>query len=173
MKMNPECQIEKVVSKDDDRHALHHPYLDGKTLVATDGHAMAVLTIEREPADSDGHISCAEIFAARKEQAGIPQLEIKFPSCVEFPPGADTRFPNWRQILPDTRAKFLELRFNPESLLRLSEAIGSGSSIRLQIPVDDAGNLKSMYQPLIVRPAGKGIEDRSDLGLLMQMRRPE
>ena len=66
MKIHKSCLVEKVCSTDATRPALSAPFLRGHHVIATDGHMLVALPVEREEHDVDGWVSVDALKAARK-----------------------------------------------------------------------------------------------------------
>jgi DNA polymerase III sliding clamp (beta) subunit (PCNA family) len=178
MKIPKNCKIEAVASTDASRPVLHAPYLEVKdgrgTLVATNGRSLVALPVEVTEHDVDGWVSIPAIVAGRKWAGKRDTVEIAcngsctLPDGVSFPRPLATpadapadyipsRFPNWRQVVPDKdRKTVLKVSFNPTLLMGLANALGSGEQITLEF--EDELNT--------IRVTGKG----EGFGVLMPMR---
>lgn len=163
MKLNRLCKIHKCVADDQGRYAMNHAKLeidaDGKArLVATDGRMLAVVPVTETEADTAGFVS-PEVIAEALKGSGDAEAEIVANGSLrvqtkrgrlEFdrpPEGAEygREFPRWRQVVPKGDVVH-RIALNPQYLLAVAEAIGSGSSVVLEWRENGA--------PLVVRPAG-------------------
>lgn len=143
MKFPKNAKIEKCASRDISRAHLVNPYLDvkGSRLVATDGHAMAIVTVEVGSDDHDGPVTSEALQAARKAipKHGGDMAEINvngsqaIPGGATFPRPAAVSFPPVDAVIPTYGEDAIRISFNPWLLLRAVEAIGADSKIEAPI----------------------------------------
>lgn len=182
MKLNKSAKIEAVVSDDATRPVLSAPYLevqDGAgTLISTDGRAMAIIPVEVGEHDVSGWVSIPALVSARKLARKGQDVEIQcngscslvdgstFPRPHSAPANAGiehvpSRFPNWRQVVPnETVSPVFRVCLDPSLLLALANALGSGESVTLEF--------KDELSPIRVLPFGQ-----PGKGILMPKRLPE
>jgi hypothetical protein len=159
MKLAKNAKIEAVCSDDDTRRPITAPYLEvneGKgLLIATNGRAMAILPVEVGERDVTGYVSPQALVASRKLVRGNGDIEVDcneactlkngaaYPRPFAAPAGAGedyvpTRFPNWRQVLPDKdRVVKTRVAINPSLLMDLAKAMGSEGSVVLEFGEDE------------------------------------
>ncbi len=56
MRFPRRCEVDRLVSKDEDRPSLHHPFLRGECLYASNGHAFVRVDVVRTEEDEGGYI---------------------------------------------------------------------------------------------------------------------
>ena len=83
MKISKNCKIELVASKDSTRLALINPYLQGSKLIASDGHRLVAIPVEREEGDSDGPMDCSAFKLSRKTSSGEKLSKISANGCLK------------------------------------------------------------------------------------------
>jgi hypothetical protein len=157
MNIAREYEVERVASKDTSRTYLCHCYLDveKQRLVATDGHAMAVVPVSGLtespgdcPKDESGFVSVDALKAARKGtskrqdhvvmsangkhvlQNGTTMPRPVVINGMSFPPYEQV-LPEYRKGSPDT----ITIGFSPELLVQLMKAIGQEKMVALTFPV--------------------------------------
>lgn len=180
MKLPKVCKIEAVASTDASRPVLHSPYLevaDGHgTLVATNGFALVALPVEVTEHDVSGWVSIPALVAARKFAKRSDTAEVScnvactgwdgvsYPRPHATPANAPadhipSRFPNWRQVVPDKdRQTLLRVSLNPALLMDIAQALGAGEGVTLEF-VDELDS---------IRVTGCG--GKAGFGILMPMR---
>lgn len=153
MKFPNKCKIEAIASTERGREAIAEAYLTGDKLVATNGLAIVVLPVERDPQDSDGWISHKALAGARK-QAKRNKAEVIANGCLKLADGTqlprpdmqDMKFPNWEQVIPKNTAETHKtvIRINAAILADMAAAMGT-DCVTLHI--------KDELSPLMVYPA--------------------
>lgn len=138
MKIHKECQVEKVASKDATRTSLAHPYLQGNTIIATNGIAMVQIPVkERSEHDVDGWVTGEALKAARKAASRQTSCEISANGSLalsngqSFPrPNESTvkgKWPNCGQVWDPCWAR--EIKFavslSAEQLIDIAKAMGT------------------------------------------------
>lgn len=137
MQIARECQIEAAASKDDTRFNLTHLYLDGSTLVATDGHMLAAVPVALDDHDATGYVTREALTTARKVWKRGPTFLLvngsqAIPGGATYPrPNmADVgAFPDWRQIVPKMPAgapKGEMARIRNNAMITLRHMKGAG-----------------------------------------------
>jgi DNA polymerase III sliding clamp (beta) subunit (PCNA family) len=124
--------IETAVSSDELRIGLQNVQYSGHHLIATDGHILAVVNVEREEGDADGFISPVAFKAARKlaKRTG-PTIKangkLEMIDGTQFPrPTPGVTFPKVGFIVKGAkRNNHFKVAINASLLLALSEALGS------------------------------------------------
>lgn len=146
------AKIENVASRDASRLNLMNPYLDvaKKRIMATDGHAMAIVPVEVDPDDHSGPITAEALKAARKatgRSVDVASLMVNgaqvVPMGATFPRPVDCSFPPVDQVIPDHGSDAIRVSFNPWLFLRAVEAMGVDSEmpviLSFQAKPDDGG----------------------------------
>lgn len=137
MKIQKECQIEKVASQDESRYAITEAYLDmggdRPLLVATNGMAMAIIPVETNEHDKAGPVSSDALKAARKARQEITcNGSLSVTDGPQFPRRQDVQYPNWRQVVPDEkRESKYQIGINVRELWVLCQAMGC-ETVRLE-----------------------------------------
>ena len=170
MKIKKECKIELVASKDSTRLALNNPYLQGSKLIATDGHRLVAIPVEREDGDSDGPIDCSAFKLSRKTLSGEKFSKINANGClkVQTKDGEITmqrsfkeiNFPNWQKVIPNDDKERIKIAFNAEYLYQMAEALGTKT---VTIEILDANSA------IIVKGSNENYIEGS-IGVLMPVR---
>ena len=140
MKFDRNAKIEEAVSKDASRYAITEPYFDGENLVATDGHIMAVIPIDKDKEktadDEKGYIPKAFLKKVRGKAGKYSDLELSISKdkvsgttkegyeTVDSPL-QDATFVSYKNVLIGER-KETSVSFDAEKLFRLSNALGAG-----------------------------------------------
>jgi DNA polymerase III sliding clamp (beta) subunit (PCNA family) len=165
-----------MASKDPSRYNVCNVNLeqgDGSpVLVATNGHALAVLPVMADESEF-GPITVAAIIHGRKvaKSSKLADTEFKTNGNYSFPDGSSLplpdpsdvgEFPNWRQVIPDhgKNPVTLKLGLNPKLLFELAEAIDSPKGVILEFTDD--------MSP--VRVTGSSAEAVGNFGVIMPMR---
>jgi hypothetical protein len=136
----------------------------GHVAVATDGKVLAVVPVNLEEGDEPGLIPARAWADARRASRdggrlspnGLVRWAVKggAVASAERPSGD---FPKWRAVLPPADAKAPVLAFNAEYLADLARALGSDSgSVRLELPVDEEGRLRTLAPFRVVAGCGFG-----------------
>jgi hypothetical protein len=181
MKIQKTAVVELVVSTDKTRPVLAAPYLevqDGAgTMIATNGRSMAVIPVEIDPHDVSGWVSIPALVADRKLARKSEPVEIvcngscalsdgsTFPRPLATPANAPedyihSRFPNWRQVVPDaTKEPKLSILLDPSLLMELAKALGASEGVRLEFSENPLDPVKIT-----------GVKGQPGFGLLMLMR---
>ena len=169
MKVENKYKLEKIVSKDTTRHAITCAYLDTKDktprLIATNGHAMAVIKVEAEK-DEQGNVPIAAIIDARKlnsKKAIASTLSLN--GDCKLDNGAtykrqDSQFPDWRKI-GTTGDKTFRVAFDAKLLHELADSLGSFKGV---VSLEFFGDLKG---PIKVHAWDASGADHENFGLLM------
>jgi len=157
MKFSKTAKVEKVTSTDLSQYAINVVRLeqgdDSPVLVATDGHALAVVKAEADPSEF-GPVTVDAIKHGRKvaRSVKLSETEFKVNGRYEFPDGSTLEtphpshfgeFPNWRKVIPDytQRPVTLKLGLNPKLFLALAEAIDSPNGVVLEF-IDNMSPIK-------------------------------
>lgn len=174
------CKIELATSRD--KEILSEPYFTGKELVATDGHILAVVAVDGGQNDTPGYVSKdflkrlragkvsygdAVYLSANGELSGEHRKEGLLRAER---PLRDAEFPDWRSLLSGDRKEAV-LALDPGLLLRLSQAIGYGHSVRLHIPLGEEGEVLSLERIRVTNNDGEA--DGRNYGFLMPCRMKE
>ena len=168
MKIKKECKIELVASKDSTRFALNNPYLQGSNLIATDGHRLVAIPVEREDGDSDGPIDCSAFKLSRKTSSEFSKISANGCLKVQTKDGEITmqrnfkeiNFPNWQKVLPNSDRGGIKIAFNAEYLYQMAEALGTKT---VTIEILDSNS------PIIVKGSNENYIEGS-IGVLMPVR---
>lgn len=138
-----QCKIIEAASTDSTRSSINRPYLDveKKLLIATDGRIMAMLPVATGPNDVDGFIDVEAIKLATTHSKGqeeiflhCPEGELKTHDGLSLPRTTESdagKFPNWKQVLPDSPAKPFKFSFDVFLLAKLAKALGAGKTRNL------------------------------------------
>lgn len=191
MRIPEEVKIEKACTDDKTRAALQNPYLKGDQIIATNGMILAVAHVEHDEEEKlvDGYVPIQAIKASRKAKRGMSgvlevkkdRIELPFlenrPSFERNP--EDLTFPKTEAITQKFPGGSIKVRFNPQLLARLAEAIGSEENIVLEIPLSSGGGYEGGPEakgkphhnagPWKVTP-GKKLVDPRNYGYLMPCR---
>lgn len=138
MKIDKNCKIENIVSKDSKRGPITRLYVHKNSsgqevAVATDGRRLAVVPILFEEGDSEGYLTADQLKMARKvtdkkqEEISLSANgEIKLSNGVTMPRvSLDAGpYPNYPQVIPNQPATFT-IGLNAHFLSELADAIGS------------------------------------------------
>lgn len=154
MKLDRKYEIERVASKDIARPHLHGVYLDTSEvqalLVATNGHAMAVVPCDADKDSDVGGILPIECMkGARTSTIGV---QVGADSVSHLADGVtlardkNGQFPPWRQVVPKADRRETVVSFNAALLLDLAKAIGAKGRagaclVTLRIAVDKDGGI--------------------------------
>ena len=171
MKIKKECKIELIASRDETRHVLCNPYLQGSKLIATDGQRLVAIPVELEEGDSDGPIDCSAFKLSRKTSSGEKLSKISANGClkVETKDGEITMprknldgysFPQWQKVLPNPDRGGIKIGLNAKFLYEIAQALGSD---RVVIEILDATS------PIIVKGSHENYIEGS-IGVLMPVR---
>jgi len=176
MKFNEKYKIEKAVTTDKLRPAMCEIQIDkdGKQLVATNGHILAMIPCEIAEADIARRIRPDVITKARKAEKSLPKYQrtdkINLNNANATVTLADSsivpnsicedNYPNWQAVIPKIEESE-EIALNVELLDRLTDAIGTKS---IKIVFDT----KHKTQGMKVYPLNDG--DNNAWGLLMPLR---
>tara|TARA_R100000149_G_C5846605_1_gene116725 strand:- start:17 stop:571 length:555 start_codon:yes stop_codon:yes gene_type:complete len=141
-------KIEKVVSKDPNRHILQKAWLEtdrekfikatrehGKgELVATDGRKLVCIEVDIDKNDTSGQIDCAAISASRKRPAieslacDVEKVTV-LGSNMTFERNNDMKFPNVKVVANQNetacRETVLTVGLNAKFLYECSQAMGT------------------------------------------------
>jgi hypothetical protein len=169
MQFSKTAKLEAIVSADKYCGAITHVYLDveqaeNPRLIATDGHAMAVIPVQAT-VEEGGYIPVPALKAARKVKGkgdGILTLNgaASLPTGESWPrEDASLRYPAWRQVLPGAdRDGSVKICLNADLLHRLAEALGSDAITLELIPAQPLA-------PIRVTVAGS-----QNVGVIMPIR---
>ena len=139
-------KIEKVVSKDENRHILQKAWLEtdrekfikatrehGKgELVATDGRKLVCIEVDIDKNDTSGQVDCAALVASRNKP-NIESLACDLEkvtvlgSNMTFARDNDMKFPDVKRVANqnDGKETVLTVGFNAKFLYECSQAMGS------------------------------------------------
>jgi hypothetical protein len=170
MKLNKNCKIELVASKESTRLALINPYLQGSNLIATDGRKLVAIPVELEDGDSDGPVDCSAFKLARKTVSGEKFSKISANGClkVQTKDGEitmqrsfkETTFPAWEKVLPDPDRGGIKIGLNAKFLYEMAQALGGDCVV---IEILDATS------PIVVKGSNENYIEGS-IGVLMPVR---
>lgn len=136
MKIRKDCKIELIASNNRTRLCLAQPYLEGDSLVATNGRCLVMLPVVREDGDEDGRISAQALAAARKLVKHSGEISIHANGAQVLADGTSLpratleshgKFPNWKQVVP----KLTEIShphritLNAKYLYEIAQAMGA------------------------------------------------
>lgn len=133
MKFPKKCMVEKVLCADEYRVALSYAHLDvkNKVLVATNGHAMAIIPVDLDATDTEGPVSEEAIKAARKAAVdGAAEVVCNghqvVPQGPTFERPEACSFPDYEQVVPKDVRKSVGV--NAKLLWDACQAIGAFGS---------------------------------------------
>lgn len=131
----PESKIESAASQLESRYMLRAVKFDaeGKRMLATDGHILAIVPVETNDNDCTGVLSLETIAAARlaqKQSKSIPiNLHVNGKATIEAPgeikiehPLMEGKFPKCDEVVPKFEGP-CTIAFNVDLLLRLADAL--------------------------------------------------
>ncbi len=142
LKINPRCQLEKIVSKPGNGRAnienikLAKSERFGDVAVATNGRALVIAPVEISAGENDeGLISPEALKAARKNKPleGILMVngKLELPCSTAYPrpvEGGESGcgfYVKWEQVVPEPSSPVdFTVSLNPQLLLDLAQAIG-------------------------------------------------
>ena len=152
----PKTMIENCAAiKDYSRPYLQNPYLDveGKQLIATDGHKLVFVPVVPEDGDVSGYVTGKALAAARK-LAKRTEPSIRCNGALELTDGTvlprpeNQAFPvdGVKRVIPDTKGCKI-VSFNAQLLLDIAKAIGEGKDtiatvVILHLPEDNTRAIK-------------------------------
>jgi len=171
MKIKKECKIELIASRDETRHVLCNPYLQGSKLIATDGQRLVAIPVELEEGDSDGPIDCSAFKLSRKTSSGEKLSKISANGCLKVQtkdgeitmPRKDFNgysFPQWQKVLPNPDRGGIKIGLNAKFLYEIAQALGGD---RVVIEILDATS------PIVVKGSNENYIEGS-IGVLMPVR---
>src|SRR3990167_6862621 len=124
MRINKNCKVEMVVSKEATRPQIQDVFFDKaeNVLIATDGKAMAVLPIEDSLEDTAGYIPKDALKEGRKIKHDTFMLKCNGNITNEYlgktyNRPADQTYPNWKAVIPKYEKK-LEISLDLNLLSR-------------------------------------------------------
>jgi len=184
MKLNKANKLSKVVAKEATRYAIRGAKLDkaddGKpVLVATDGRRLAVVPVEDAEDDHEAVLPLDALKAAEKGSKRFPatvsvngtvrvQADRVNPAVAEFQPeDPESRFPDWRQVVPEKGKGTVRLTVNAKMLHELASALGSDSVTLELVPGDDG----EVSDPIRAEPAGEREGQPGSFGVIMPIAR--
>ena len=187
MKLHKEILIEKACSGDSARTILNSVYLEkpesgSARLVATNGRIAAIVPVSVDAEDSAGYITAVALKAARK---AAPRSEecffsangvLKMPDGQTFERPNPGKYPNVENVIPKDETKF-SVSLDPALLLAVSEAIGAGRGVTLEISGEGkAVRVRPMVNPRAETPKGGSAHYvpacPEALGLIMPIAKP-
>ena len=171
MKIKKECKIELIASRDETRHVLCNPYLQGSKLIATDGQRLVAIPVELEEGDSDGPIDCSAFKLSRKTSSGEKLSKISANGCLKVQtkdgeitmPRKDFNgysFPQWQKVLPNPDRGGIKIGLNAKFLYEIAQALG-GDRVVIEI--------LNATSPIVVKGSGDHYIEGS-IGVLMPVR---
>jgi hypothetical protein len=139
--------IHLVCADDGARPHLSLPYLDAPrgVIVATNGHALAVVKTVTSEGDASGYLPVAAIKEAQRARGDL-RGELHANGSVKVA-ATDTehkrpelgRFPEWERVVPTGRTAAVRIGLDPRLLLALAKAIGSERCISVTIYANHEG----------------------------------
>ena len=171
MKIKKECKIELIASRDETRHVLCNPYLQGSKLIATDGQRLVAIPVELEEGDSDGPIDCSAFKLSRKTSSReeFSKISANGSLKVHTKDGEITMprknldgysFPQWQKVLPNPDRGGIKIGLNAKFLYEIAQALGGD---RVVIEILDANS------PIIVKGSHENYIEGA-IGVLMPVR---
>lgn len=156
-----------AASTDKARELLHGAFVDGqdRTIVCTDGKAMATIPIEGDFPIASGHITPTVWKMAKVKDAKTFVLDltlgtlngVKLESTDEV-----GNYPNWKAAMPNYDPSY-RAYFNPELIAKASESLGynPGDSVCFEFDHSGQAPLKMHYKGRVgvVMPM-RGIEEK-------------
>lgn len=180
MRLDGDLMVELVLSNDETRPHLNSAWLDVEAgrLVATNGHALAIVPVELEPGDKAGPVPPGAVRAARKRETECQEGAVVC-GDVTYKRG-DAEHPastaeKRAQIVPSFRpgdAGTVTFGLNAALLLKLARSIGAHASegytfVGLTVKIPEPG--KPMLSCILVTP-GTNLDDSGAVGALMPAR---
>lgn len=173
MKLNKNLLVERACSDDKTREVLANPYLDGKHLVATNGRILIAVEVEREEHDCDGWVAVEALKASRKMEKLYDEKRITCNGACVLADGTSyrrplegttSRFPNWKQVIPEGGSfPQAHVALNPSMLLDLAKALGSEEGVKLTFVSADGRVLR-------VTPLFGPLKGRNTIAVIMAIR---
>lgn len=170
-------KLEAAVAKKDVRYYLNdaHYSAEHRQLVATDGNILAVIPIEDASGkDVTGSVPVQAIKDARKlasDGKSVLHLEsdktATLSNAAEYPRDCDSKFPDYRRVIPKSRSYEIELWINPDLLKNLADAI---------IPKGHDRYLKLRINPTngqVIESIGVSVSKCDNYGVIMPVRPPK
>ena len=150
MKIHKDCKIELAVSKEPHKESLHHPWFDGKRVIATDGRILAVVPVEAEdsPKDRPGYVPCGVLKEARMATRNGSHCRIiglngsivfaTRQGVCRIPRIKKLKFPDWEKIIPNMKGRKKHIvTLNPKLLWQLAQAVGGDEVLTLEFDKGD------------------------------------
>ena len=172
MQLLPTQRPHLAASTDTTRAVLNHTFLQGNTLVATDGRRLVATKVTLDDNDADGFVPVAALKKAHSTQGahnvganGDIRVPLKDGGTITTarPTVDDTgHYPNWRQVFPDYPLTPIAIPIDAKLLHGLAQSMtttGTKADQRITLVIN-ADN--PAVSPLIVLPA-----DRRSCGVLM------
>lgn len=186
MNINPNCKLEKIPSETTYNQSLKHIKSFGRHLVASDGHVIAVVKVEREDDDVPGCFSTGLYAAARKNkkinhinitaektstQTKTGTLEEDTIPATEYP----TIRPFFKKAKKAAKTQTLTVGINSKLLYNLAEALGSeDGAVYLHFTADGFSTDQNDYRKQsTVTLAGdlQRHETKDNIGIIMPIKK--
>lgn len=166
MQIDRKYKIEKCVSADPSRETLLNIYVSKKHAVATNGHVLAMVPIEKEKGDTDGWITPDTLKLARKvTPKALGTVHIGLNGAQVLPDG--TTIPRPTEATPPDATNIIKaakedrkftVGINASYLQSISEALGTDELVL---------SFSTPNSAILVKPLR---DDSESLALLMPVR---
>jgi len=145
MRWNPKCELDLIVSQDEDHPELGAIHLDvaKKLLVACDGHRIAAIPVyDLNGTETSGPINVEAFRRGAGKLTFVEGRAQKTPDGVVFPqPDIGLKqFPDWESAVKHGQQQF-RVVVNPRYIAELARALGGADAIQMSVasplePVD-------------------------------------
>jgi hypothetical protein len=168
MKLRLECELENcLVNRDDDRKVLGSFWFDGSRMIATNGHILAALKVEKQKGDLVGYVPRdihkeARSLMTTTAVAGKKIILKNDKKEVQIERPTPGKYPSWMKVIPKYK-KPITVVFNFYLLKKLFEALGGNDKVFLTI---DGNPKENELKAITVSIKAK----TEDIGILMPMR---
>lgn len=172
MKLNKKYKIELAAAdKSDYRYKLQEIEFDGERLIATNGHILAIVPVEKGETDTPGGISPDVIKTARSITKKTDTIELELNGVAKLSNGVimprqskDGTYPNWKVISDNFVSSGHKIAFNVNLLKKLADAITQDGCVILDLPET---NLEA------IKVTSNNNKDNGTYGYIMQVRMNE
>jgi len=185
MVLDKNCKIWKATSKDILREALQYVYFDGEdTLIATDGHIMAVVKVDGEKAENTPRLISADLLRSSRPEK-FKQIEIglngrasthsgpltifcDFPDEIEFPSGYKKIVAAAKKLLNRKKDKFV-VALNAGLLKNLADAMDCSEQVFLHFDKKELDKTGTYTGHISVKTSS----GNDNFGIIMPIRVPD
>lgn len=168
-KLNSRYRLEKVAFDDESRPALQCIRVEGDRAIATDGHILANVPIERTTQNATQPEKVNLLLTPRCWLDAIrkkDKLDDYTVTVENDDVNSELNYPNWKGVVPDKAEHIFEFGLDAELLYKLSQGLGNK---KLILSIDMKKQDDHTPAPILARPleydTGNGAQ-----GLIVQLR---